>query len=143
MQERDDDSGACGADRVPKGNSPAVDVQSLRGNGHVLQDRKHLRGERLIQFNQIEVIHRQSGLRKEALHRRYRTDAHDARVHTCGRPADDTSQWLQAAALRLVLRLRGVTQIFVKTLTGKASTLETESSDTIENVKSKIQDKEG
>ena len=34
-------------------------------------------------------------------------------------------------------------QIFVKTLTGKTITLEVEPSDTIEIVKSKIQDKEG
>lgn len=33
-------------------------------------------------------------------------------------------------------------QIFVKTLTGKTITLDVEPSDTIENVKSKIQDKE-
>jgi len=34
-------------------------------------------------------------------------------------------------------------QIFVKTLTGKTITLEVEGSDTVENVKQKIQDKEG
>ena len=34
-------------------------------------------------------------------------------------------------------------QIFVKTLTGKTITLDVDASDTIENVKQKIQDKEG
>ncbi|KAH3759149.1 ubiquitin family protein [Pelomyxa schiedti] len=47
------------------------------------------------------------------------------------------------STLHLVLRLRGGMQIFVKTLTGKTITLEVEPSDSIENVKQKIQDKEG
>ena len=34
-------------------------------------------------------------------------------------------------------------QIFVKTLTGKTITLDVEASDSIENIKHKIQDKEG
>merc|ERR1719268_381539 len=45
------------------------------------------------------------------------------------------------STLHLVLRLRGGMQIFVKTLTGKTITLEVEPSDSIENVKAKIQDK--
>ncbi|KAL3640419.1 hypothetical protein CASFOL_015387 [Castilleja foliolosa] len=46
------------------------------------------------------------------------------------------------STLRLVLCLRSDMQIFVKTLTGETITLEVESSDTIGNVKAKIQEKQ-
>ena len=44
------------------------------------------------------------------------------------------------STLHLVLCLRGGMQMFVKTITGKTITLDVEPSDSIENVKAKIQE---
>ena len=56
VQQRDDDARAGAADRMAERDRAAVDVQLLRGDRHVLQHREHLRGERFVELDEIEIV---------------------------------------------------------------------------------------
>ncbi|KAF8084023.1 hypothetical protein N665_0738s0012 [Sinapis alba] len=58
-----------------------------------------------------------------------------------GCPLTDYNIWMES--ILLIVFSRDRMQIFVETLTGKTITLEVDSSDIVESVKTKIQDKEG
>ena len=68
----------------------------------------------------------------------------DAELRQLAAVTDDARRHAACdCALQLLRRPTGSMQIFVKTLTSKTITLEVKPSDSIENVKAKIQDKEG
>ena len=77
-----------------------VDVHFLAIQAEFLLDREILRGERLIHFNQINVIQRQPSLLKRHLRRGHRTASHHLRLNSSNAPAHNPPQSFCFSVLR-------------------------------------------
>src|SRR5215207_2109550 len=104
VEERDQDAGARGADRMADGDCAAVDVHDLRVPAHVLVDGERLRREGLVRLDEVEVLDLPAGPLERLARGRDRAGAHDRRIDAGGRPGGDAGERRQAALLRLLGR---------------------------------------
>ena len=61
MEERDEDPGAAGADRVAQGNGAAEDVHLLRIQLQLAHDGEALGGEGLVELEDVDVLDLHAG----------------------------------------------------------------------------------
>src|SRR6266404_6617930 len=81
----------------------AMDIEPLAGERQLTLDGAGLRRERLVDLDEIHVIHRQSGLCQSGPRRGHRTDSHHGRIDSCHAPRNQPSEWLQLAVARELL----------------------------------------
>src|ERR1700730_3164374 len=86
VEQRHEDSGARGADRMPERDRAAVDVDLPGIPAEILVDRASLRGERLVRLDEVEVVRFPARLLEGGAARRDRTAAHDRGIDAGGRP---------------------------------------------------------
>ena len=92
VQQRGQDPAAGGADRVAERDARAVDVDALpvaraeAAESPLTAAGQHLRGERLVELDQVDVAELKSGSLEGELSGRHRADAHGARRHPGHRP---------------------------------------------------------
>src|SRR5258708_6045782 len=101
VEELDGELGAGAAEGVAEGNRAAVDVDLLLVEAKLADDRERLRGEGLVQLDQVDIRKREPSELERPRHRGDRTNSHDLRSHPGDGEADETRQWLQSQCIGL------------------------------------------
>src|SRR5262245_35994577 len=94
VQQRGQHTRAGAADRVAERDRAAVHVQALRVDLELLAQRDHLHAERLVQLDQVEVLHAALQQRAQLLGRDLGRHHHPLRCETAGRVAEDARERL-------------------------------------------------
>ena len=81
-----------------------IDVACIVGEAERAHAGKRLRGERFVQFDDIEIVDLQSEPLHQPLRRRHRAVAHDARRNARRRQRADFGERLQSVFLDRILR---------------------------------------
>src|SRR5690606_19501083 len=97
-------AGAGHAQRVAQGDGAAVGVDPgvVVLDAQLTHDREALGGEGFVQFDDVDLIDGQALLVQQLAYRRYRADAHDARLDAGGGHAEDPGDRLEAVFLHCV-----------------------------------------
>jgi hypothetical protein len=102
QQSQDETSPGC-AEGMTQSNRTAIDVRSFTIETQFLFNCEVLRGERFIDFNQVNVRKFQACFLKRLASSRDRSDPHDLRLDSGVSPANDATQWLYASSFDEVL----------------------------------------
>src|SRR5436305_15246861 len=85
------------SERVAQRDGPTVDIQALTRQRQLALDSTSLGGKRLVDFDEIHIVDRQSRLGERGLRRGYRSDSHHGWIDAGNSPRNQTPERLEVA----------------------------------------------
>src|SRR4051794_12500668 len=101
VDQRAGDARAGHAERVADGDRTAVHVEAVDVDAELLVRRDHLRGERLVDLDEVDVVDRHLRASEGLLGGLDRTETHDLRRQAGDTGRHDAGEWRDAELLRL------------------------------------------
>src|SRR5215831_10112963 len=101
-RERERESHAGRTQGMADGDGAAVDVELDLVDAELARARHHLRAERFVDFEAIDIRKLEAGALEHGLDRRHRADAHDVRRYAHGGAGDNARERGLATALDVV-----------------------------------------